>query len=104
MIPDDAKKLFVSKFISFGDEKFYKFLIDYSIDRIAKSDSKSISISPELELMDYHDRFLVLYRKDDDVVYLEIAKLFRKAAHRIYGIMLNKSLTERNSRFLSLVE
>lgn len=111
MIPDEAKKLFVSKFSSFGTEKFYKFLLNYAVNKIVSNEElKKISksdpggMSPELELMDYHDRFLVLYRREGDIVYLEIAKLFRKAAHKIYRIMRKKEMIEKDSKFLSLVE
>lgn len=112
MIPKDAKKLFVSKFSSFGSDKFYDFLLNYAINRIVSNDeldkdylkSKIIGLSPELELIDYHDRFLVLYRKEKKDIYLDIAKLFRRASHKIYRVLLKKDMTEKDNRFLSLVE
>lgn len=101
MIPDEAKKLFLAKYSSFGNEKFYKFLLNYADSRIASSrDTKGLS--PEIELMDYHDKFMILYRKESDIAYLEIAKLFRKAAHRIYRVMLNRGVIEKNDKFLNL--
>lgn len=111
MIPEEAKKLFVSKFSSFGNEKFYKFLLNYAVNRLITNEelkkgpkAEPTGLSPEAELMDYHDRFLILYRRESDVVYLEIAKLFRKAAHKIYRIMLKKDMIERDGKFLNLVE
>lgn len=111
MIPEEAKKLFVSKFSSFGNDKFYKFLLSYAVNKIIINEEslkknpkfEFTGLSPEAELMDYHDRFLLLYRRESDHVYLEIARLFRRAAHKIYRIMLKKGMTERDGKFLSLV-
>ena len=112
MIPEEAKKLFVAKFSSFGSDKFYKFLLNYATNKIvANEDAKkenykidTVAVSPEIELMDYHDRFLILYRRENINVYLDIARLFRKAAHKIYFVMLKKSMIEKNNKFLNLVE
>lgn len=111
MIPEEAKKIFVTKYSSFGNEKFYKFLLNYAINKIVaneemqKENPKSeAGTSPELELLDYHDRFLLLYRRENELVYLEIAKLFRKAAHKIYRIMLKKNMVEKNGKFLNMVD
>lgn len=103
MIPDEAKKLFVTKYSSFGGEKFYKFLLNYAVNRIVNY-TENKGASPELELMDYYDKFLILYRRENDAIYLEIAKLFRKAAHRIYRMMLKKDMIDKNSKFLTLVD
>jgi len=111
MIPEEAKRLFVTKFSSFGNEKFYKFLLNYAVNRLISNEELKKTqepappgLSPEAELIDYHDRFLILYRREHEIVYLEIAKLFRKAAHKIYRIMLKKDMIKRDSRFLNLVE
>lgn len=114
MIPEEAKKLFVDKYSSIGTEKFYKFLLNYAVNRIITGQSEPSpqgvkkqemkGASPELELMDYHDKFLMLYRREGEEVYLEMAKLFRKAAHKIYRIMLKKELVDKNARFLNTVE
>jgi hypothetical protein len=100
MIQEDAKKIFVTKFSSIGNEKFYKFLLNYAVNRI----TEPVGISPEIELLDYHDRFLVLYRRENDAIYLDIAKLFRKAGNKIYRIMLKKDLIEKNDRFLNIIK
>lgn len=111
MIPEEAKKLFVTKFSSFGNEKFYKFLLNYAVTRIinneeSKKDNQEVTgLSPELELMDYYERFLILYRRENEIVYLEIAKLFRKASHKIYRIMLKKNMIKKDrEKFLNLVD
>lgn len=104
MNQDILKKEFVSKYIKEGEEKFYRFLLLYSINKLmAISDGKYNGISPELELMDYHDRLIILYRREGDTVYCDLAKLFRKAAHKIYRVMLKKDMTPKNAKFLNLV-
>jgi len=103
MITEDTKKLFIAKYSSFGDDKFYKFLLNYAVAKIANADSEASFLSPEVELMDYHDRFLILYRRENDQAYLDIARVFRKAAHRIYRLQIKKNPTNRNGRFLNVV-
>lgn len=101
-IPKETEKLFVSKYISVGPNKFYDFIVSYSKSRI-ETDLKS-GISPEKELLQYYDKFLLLFRKNGDNVHIEIASLFRKAAHCVYREMLVKGLTKRNDKFLNVVE
>ena len=103
MIPEESKKLFLTKYSTFGNDKFYKFLLNYAINRIVSGKDLKVP-SPEVELMDYHDKFLLLYRRESDEAYLDIAKLFRKAAHKIYRIMLKKDLVEKNNKFLNLAD
>jgi hypothetical protein len=98
---ENIKKSFLDKYNSIGKEKFYKSLLVYGVNRIVNNIEDPIS--PEIKLIEYHDRFLFLYRKENNINYLEIAKLFRRAAHRIYNLMLKKNLIDRNERFLNLV-
>ena len=102
MIPEESKKLFLTKYSTVGSEEFYQFLLDYAHNRLAIGKSSKVP-SPEIELMEYYNKFLVLYRKERDESYLDIAKLFRKAGHSIYRLMLKKGIIERNNRFLNLV-
>jgi len=113
MIPEETKKLFLDKFSSIGNDKFYKFLLNYAVNRIitgeeetpkTKSKAKIVGVSPEMELMDYYEKFLFLYRKEGEEAYLEVAKLFRKAGHEVYRIMIKKNITKKNDRFLNVVE
>ena len=113
--PDNIKTLFINKYTAVGEEKFYKFLITYALNRIVEpveKDKNSTAepvakdknpFNPALELMDYYDMFLKLYRREGEDVYLELSRQFRKAAHKIYRVMLKKGLTERNFKFLQLV-
>jgi hypothetical protein len=101
MITDDVKELFIKKFESAGEERFYRFLITYSLEKA--SSPKPKSTSPEVELMDYHEKFMQLYRRENKAVHLKIAKQFRKAAHKIYRILLKQNMIKFNSKFLNLL-
>lgn len=117
-IPVEAKELFKTKFEAFGNERFYKFLLNYAINKVVEKEAEGTKktkskiktqeersyISPEIELMDYYDRFIDLFRQEGETVYMDIAKLFRKAGHKVYRIMLKKSLIKKSDRFLNGVE
>lgn len=100
-----VKNDFVDKYLLIGPDKFYNFLLVYSVKKIVKINSKEEKNinSPELELLDYSDKFLALYRRDGSAVYLELSNVFRKAAHKIYRIMLRKKMITLNGRFLNSV-
>lgn len=112
MLTEEIKKVFLTKYSSFGNDKFYKFLINYAVNRIVSNqelkeedyNSDLTILSPEIELLDYHDKFLILYRHESAPAYLDIAKVFRKAANKVYRILLKKSMVEKNGRFLNLVQ
>jgi len=59
---------------------------------------------PDVELMELYDKFLLYYRRENEEVYFEIAKLCRKAAHKVYRALLRQKLVEKNSKFLNLIE
>jgi hypothetical protein len=104
MNAEGLKKEFVSKYTKEGERKFYRFLLLYAVNKImAISEGRYKGMSPELEFLEYYDQFIILYRRESDETYISLAKLFRKAAHKIYRVMLKKSLTERNAKFLNLV-
>lgn len=111
MSVDILKQEFVPKYLAAGEDRFYRFLLTYAINKLIgiekqATDKKSISVEitpPDLELLEYYEKFLVLYRREGEETYLEIATLFRKAAHRIYRIMLKKNMTVPNAKFLHLV-
>lgn len=105
------KKEFVPKYLAVGEDRFYRFLLEYAdqkMEEIEKPKSKPKkkeveNVPPNLEFLDYYERFLVLYRREGEPLYLDIAGLFRKAAHRVYRIMLKKGMTPPNGKFLHLV-
>lgn len=104
MSADTLKKNFVTKYLSNGEAKFYNFLLFYAVSKLVSIEKKEYNgVNPNLEFLDYHDQFIILYRREGDILYLEIAKLFRKAAHKIYRVMLKKNLTPINKKFLNLV-
>ena len=100
-LPDDVKKLFLAKYAQIGGEKFYQFLVDYGTNRLNKGELQPPT--PEMEMISYHDKFLSLARREHNEEYREIAKLCRRAAHRVYRLMLEVGLTEPNPKFLALV-
>jgi hypothetical protein len=104
MSEDVLKKEFVTRYIAVGEQKFYNFLLFYALNKLVLiSQNKYNGVLPSIEFLEYHDRFIILYRRDGDDMYLKIAKLFRKAGHKIYRIMLKKNMIIKNEKFLNLV-
>lgn len=104
MSADGLKQKYVPMYLDGGEQKFYRFLLVYAINKLILIEKGLYkSIDPNLEFLDYHDRFMILYRREGDDVYLRIAKMLRKAAHKIYRIMLKKNMTAPNAKFLNLV-
>lgn len=104
MSTETLKKEFVPKYLSVGVDKFYRFLLLYALNKLIEMEKGSYKgVSPELELLNYHERFLVLYRREGEDIYLDLAKVFRKSAHKIYRVMIKKTMTDTNHRFLNLV-
>lgn len=104
MSVEALKKEFVPKYLAAGELRFYRFLLFYAMNKliyIERGDYKGKS--PEIDFMDYYDQFIILYRREGEEVYLDLSRVFRRAAHKIYRVMLKKKLTEKNSRFLNLV-
>lgn len=101
ILTEDAKKVFIDKFTQTGKEQFYTFLMKYASDRLNKGELQKPT--PEIELLNYHDKFLALYRKENNIEFLEIAKTFRRAAQKVYMIMLDVGLAEKSSKFLNIV-
>jgi len=98
------KSEFLAKFTSLGEEKFYKFLLVQAITKLVAVQEKDYKgISPELEFLNYSDRFIILYRREGDERFLSLARILRRAAHRTYRIMLKKSMTVTNSKFLNVI-
>lgn len=101
---DGLKQEYVPKYMANGDQKFYRFLLLLALNKLVLIDKGMYKgTPPNLEYLDYHDLFIILYRREGDEVYLRIAKMLRKAAHKIYRIMLKKGMTAPNAKFLSLV-
>jgi hypothetical protein len=101
---DGLKEEYVPKYSTDGEQKFYRYLLVSALNKLVLIDKGMYKgTTPELEFLDYYDRFIILYRREGDEVYLRIAKMLRKAAHKIYRIMLKKKMTAPNAKFLNLV-
>lgn len=104
MSVEALKKNFVPKYLATGEQKFYRFLLLYALNKLIYIEKDFFKgKSPELEFLDYYEQFIILYRREGEEVYLELARVFRRAAHKVYRVMLKKSMTERNAKFLNLV-
>jgi len=101
---DKMKKEFIPKLLDVGEVKFYRFLILYAMNKLISVENGTYKGStPEIDFLDYHDQFLAMYRKEGETVLLDLAKIFRRAGHYIYLVMLKREMTNRNNRFLNLV-
>lgn len=104
------KKEFVPKYQMAGEEKFYRFLLLYALNKLifmGKAGKDSFKgKSPEMEFLDYYDQFIILYRREGEEIYLDLARVFRKAGNKVYRVMLKKKMIEKNTErlgFLNLV-
>lgn len=105
MSVEALKKEFVPKYLAAGEAKFYKFLLLYALNKLVYLEKGSYTgVSPELDFLNYYEQFIILYRREGEGVYLDLARVFRRAAHKIYRILLKKKMTEKNIRFLNLVQ
>lgn len=104
MSAEALKEKFVPKYLTIGDSKFYRFLLFYAMNKLVYTVKGTYKgISPELEFLNYYDQFIILYRREGEEIYLDIARSFRRAAHKIYRVMLKKNMTVRNPKFLNLI-
>lgn len=104
MSTESIKEGFVPQFVASGEEKFYRTILFLALQKLILIDKGLYrGIPPNLEYLEYYDQFIILYRREGDAVYLSIAKMLRKAAHRIYRIMLKKNMTAPNAKFLNSV-
>ncbi len=108
MSVDALKKNFVPKYLATGEQKFYRFLLLYALNKLIFLEKGAFKDSfkgksPELEFLDYYDQFIILYRREGEEVYLDLARVFRRAGHKVYRVMLKKKMTDRNLKFLNLV-
>jgi hypothetical protein len=104
MSAEVLKSTIVPLYVAEGECKFYRTLIVSALNRLVLIEQGNFTgTSPETEFMNSYDKLIILYRKEGNTVYLDLAKLFRKAAHKIYSIMLKKKMIPINRKFLNLV-
>ena len=101
---DLLKRELLAKYKENANIDIYQYLVMEAISRIdlIEKGEKNINM-PYSDFMSCYDQFIILYRREGEDIYLDIAKIFRRAAHKVYRIMLKKKLTPKNNKFLNLV-
>jgi hypothetical protein len=99
------KKEFVPKYLAAGEpNKFYRFLLFYALNKMVIIEQGfPKGVAPDVAFLDCHDQFIILYRREGEEHYLNMARAFRRAAHKIYRVMRRKNMIPYNPRFLNLV-
>jgi hypothetical protein len=102
---DSVKNTLSQEYLKGGENYLSKKLLVSAIKQISLlieqgSNSKNF---PDTELLNISQNFLQLYREEGDDHYLEISKICRKVAHRVYRVLLKKHLVKKNNKFLNLV-
>ena len=71
---DVLKEEFVPKYLEAGEHKFNRFLLVYALNKMIAIEKGTYGGEyPSLEFLDYHDRFILLYRREKNEVYLQMA-------------------------------
>jgi hypothetical protein len=105
MSVETLKQEYVPKYMAAGEpNKFYRFLLFKALSKMVIIEQGFLKgVSPDVAFLDYHDQFIILYRREGEEHYLDMARAFRKAAHKIYRVMRRKNMVSHNPRFLNLV-
>lgn len=104
MSVEALKNEFVPKFLTVGEHAFYRYQLVSALTQMMNMEKGLYKgLSPELVLQSGYDQCLILYRREGDKVYLDMARVFRRVSHKIYRMMLKKGMTQRNAKFLNLV-
>jgi hypothetical protein len=95
----------VKEYLSNGESKLYKNLLSQAVKKIVLLTDRdsNYKIYPDKDLLSMSNKFLNQYRINGDDCYLKISKIFRRAAHKIYRVLLKRHLTKKNDKFLNLV-
>lgn len=101
--PTHLKQTYLPQYLA-GEQRFYRYLLTYGMSKMVLMKSEKFrGPSPDIELLEAHNTFLFLYRREGDEKFIEMSRLFRKAAHKLYRVMLKMGMVPRNSKFLNLV-
>lgn len=104
MSNENIKDGLVPQYISGGEEKFYRSIIFLALQKLILIENGNYKgLFPHLEYLDYYDKLIILYRREGDEVYRNIAKMLRKAGNKIYRIMLKKNMIKKDDRFFNVV-
>lgn len=105
MSVEALKTEYVPKYLAGGEAKLYRYLLMVALNKLISIEKVAYKgISPELEFMNCYDQFIILYRREGDNIYLDLARIFRRVAHKIYRVLLKKELIQPNNRFLNVVK
>lgn len=101
----NIKRDFALKYQSVGADRFYRSLLSSAIFKMVAylEQPEKMNKMPDIELLELYERFVIYYRREGNEEYLEIAKICRKAAHKVYRALLRQKLVEKNLKFLNLV-
>jgi len=100
-----GQKYILHKYLSCSEEDFYLFLLKEAKKRYKEIKNIHDEITPDISLMAISEKFLKLYRREGDDKYLNIAKISRKAAHKMYRILLKDNVIKQNKeKFLTLIK
>jgi hypothetical protein len=99
------KEKFVPKYQEVGEpNKFYRFLLFYALNKMVLIEQGFLKeVTPDVAFLEHHDQFIILYRREGEEQYLDMARAFRRAAHKLYRVMRRKNMIPYNPRFLNLV-
>jgi hypothetical protein len=86
---------------SIGEQRFYRLLLSNGIKQLASMPSELPH--PELQYLDMSDKLLILFRREKQPIYLDLSRIFRRAAHKLYKVSKQIGLSATNKRFLQLV-
>ena len=102
---DSVKNLLFQEYLKGGEKHLFKKLLVSAIKKIPLlvAQGSSSKNFPDIELLNMSQNFLQLYREEGDERYLEISKICRKVAHRVYRVLLKQHLVKQNNKFLNLV-
>ncbi len=81
-----------------GSTDFYRHIIGSAIINIGQFDT------PEEYYLNQSEAFVILYRQTGNGNYLDISRILRRAAHRLYRQYMRMHMREKNDRFLNLVK
>lgn len=99
-----VKKQFLERFREMGSLNFFQFLLVSAMKDLVEMEKEThVGAFPNAKLMNMHDEFLKIHRKEGEETFLEMAKVCRKAAHKVYRLMLKKNMIEKDRKFLTLV-
>lgn len=102
---ESLKQEFVPKYKAAGEsDKFYRSLLFLALNKMVIIEQGFLKgVSPDVAFLDCYDQFIILYRREGEEHYLDMARAFRRAAHKMYRVLRKKNLIPYNPRFLNLV-